>query len=388
MEPLLIDSGRPGSDELLGLAYELSEVSAVLQGKLNTRTAQSLSRLVVGMNCYYSNLIEGHPTLPIDIARAMQSHDARDQKNLKTLSSAHIEADQWAQSHDLLSMGILPFVSTLHRIFGENLPLSELTLQNGEMVKPGEFRLGAGEDVIVGLHHAPSAFAVREFLERFDQVYTLIIRQAAKGGSFKLYAIASCFMAHHRFVWIHPFMDGNGRVARILLDAMLRSCGVNRASVWSISRGFAKSHAEYKSKLAGADLPRQGDYDGRGNLSEKKLLDWCMYSMNTAKDQASFMTELFGLNTLRKRVEHYFQIVRVDLKPESVRLFMHAMTEGEFDRMEAGRVTGMPERTARQVLTALVKEKFLISDTPKGRVRAGFPLECLEYIFPSLYPPV
>ena len=100
------------------------------------------------------------------------------------------------------------------------------------------------------------------------------------------------------------------------------------------------------------------------------------------------MTELFGLNTLRKRVEHYFKIVRVDLKPESVRLFMHAMIEGEFDRMAAGRVTGMPERTARQVLTALVKENFLISDTPKGRVRAGFPLESLEYILPKLYPAV
>ena len=98
------------------------------------------------------------------------------------------------------------------------------------------------------------------------------------------------------------------------------------------------------------------------------------------------MTELFGLNTLRKRVEHYFKIVRVDLKPESARLFMHAMIEGEFDRMPAGRVTGMPERTARQVLTALVKEKFLISDTPKGRVRAGFPLEFLEYIFTNLCP--
>ena len=49
---------------------------------------------------------------------------------------------------------------------------------------------------------------------------------------------------------------------------------------------------------------------------------------------------------------------------------MHAMIEGEFDRMEAGRVTGMPERTARQVLAFLVKEQFLISDTPKG-ARAG-----------------
>ena len=65
---------------------------------------------------------------------------------------------------------------------------------------------------------------------------------------------------------------------------------------------------------------------------------------------------------------------------------MHAITVGEFDRMEAGRLTGMPERTARQVLAGLVKEKFLVSDSPKGRVRAGFPHASLEYIFPSLYP--
>lgn len=106
----------------------------------------------------------------------------------------------------------------------------------------------------------------------------------------------------------------------------------------------------------------------------------------SARAQASFMKDLFGLNTLLKRVEHYFQIVRVDLKPESAKLFMHAMIEGEFDRMEAGRVTGMPERTARQVLAFLVKDQFLISDTPKGRVRAGFSSESLEYIFPNLYP--
>ena len=68
------------------------------------------------------------------------------ENNLKTLSSAHIEADQWAQSHDLLLLGILPFVSTLHRVFGENLPLSEVMLQNGEMIKPGVF---SGEGWII-----------------------------------------------------------------------------------------------------------------------------------------------------------------------------------------------------------------------------------------------
>lgn len=386
MEPLLIGSARPDSEKLLGLAHELSEASAVIESRLHARTAQSLSQLVVGMNCYYSNLIEGHPTLPADIARAMQNHEAKEQRNLKSLSAAHIEADQWARSQDLLAVGILPFVSALHRIFAEHLPVSELTLENGKLMKPGQFRLASDEDVIVGLHHAPQAAAVSAFLERFSEVYTHSIHQASQGGTPRLHAIATCFMAHHRFAWIHPFMDGNGRVARILLDAMLRSCGVNRTSVWSMSRGFAKSQAAYKNALAGADLPRQGDYDGRGNLSEKKLVDWCSYSMHTAKDQASYMGELFGLDTLRKRIDQFFQVVRLDLKPESAKLLMHAITVGEFDRMEAGRLTGMPERTARQVLASLVKEKFLVSDSPKGRVRAGFPHASLEYIFPSLYP--
>lgn len=121
-------------------------------------------------------------------------------------------------------------------------------------------------------------------------------------------------MAHHRFVWIHPFMDGNGRVARILLDAMLRTCELNQTGVWSMSRVFAKSHAEYKNKLTGVELGRQGDYDERGNLSGKKLV---------------------GFNTPRECLGHYSQIVRVDLKPESEKLFMHATIEGESDRMEA-----------------------------------------------------
>lgn len=46
----------------------------------------------------------------------------------------------------------------------------------------------------------------------------------------------------------------------------------------------------------------------------------------------------------------------------------------------------MPERTARQVLASLVKEQFLIFDTLRERVRAGFPLGSLKYIFPNLYP--
>ena len=61
-----------------------------------------------------------------------------------------------------------------------------------------------------------------------------------------------------------------------------------------------------------------GDLDGRGNLSEKRLAEFCEYAMQTAIDQATFMTRMFSLDKFKFRVENYFRKVRFDLKPEGV----------------------------------------------------------------------
>jgi hypothetical protein len=82
MEPLVVHDSRPLYAPLVGLAHELSEASACLDAAIVPATARGLSELVAGMNCYYSNLIEGHHTLPLDIARA-QSTLSPDQKDLK-----------------------------------------------------------------------------------------------------------------------------------------------------------------------------------------------------------------------------------------------------------------------------------------------------------------
>jgi len=72
--------------------------------------------------------------------------------------------------------------------------------------------------------------------------------------------------SHHRLLWIHPFIDGNGRVTRLLSHALLRELDVG-SELWSVSRGLARRVAEYKSSLQAADEPRRGDLDGRGNLT-------------------------------------------------------------------------------------------------------------------------
>ena len=78
--------------------------------------------------------------------------------------------------------------------------------------------------------------------------------------------------------------------------------------------------------------------------------------------------------------------MRTDLRAESAYLYLEALTRGGFERGEAQRITGLAERTARDVLSSLTKEGFLLSDTPKGRVRAGFPVKALGTFLPNLYP--
>lgn len=380
MEPLFIDSSRPAYSALIGQAHELSEASACFDASLAPATAKSLAELVAGMNCYYSNLIEGHHTLPFEIEQAL--HGLK-KTEIKTLAAAHIKADQWAQTQSVDRHSILSFALETHRRFCEQLPSNLLVLKDGSSMLPGKFRV---REVQVGRHVAPKAENLERFLDRFATAYGGYLGKEKLSGIHKLQAILATLIAHHRFVWIHPFPDGNGRVSRILLDAMLRACGVNQASLWSMSRGFAKTAAEYKSMLAEADQPRMGDLDGRGNLSEKALIAFCEYAINTAIDQAKFMAQMFALDKFKSRAEHFFGNVRFDLKPESIYLYLQAFTNGEFERMDAGRITGLPERTARNVLNQLIKEGFLVSDTPKGKVRVGFPVHALGSLLPNLYP--
>lgn len=383
-EPLLIGETSRHRDEVIGMAHDLVVDSARFGAGLPLQTCRSLSRLVSGMNCYYSNLIEGHHTRPVEIERAMRA-DYKDAgpRDMQTLALAHIEAESWARNHSLQSCGITPFILEVHRQFCSRLPVSMLTLKDGSTMAPGQIR---DKNVSVGKHVAPDRAYIADFLNRYSTVYGGIIEKANKGGIHQLLAVAAAMIAHHRLVWVHPFSDGNGRVARIVLDAMLSECGLNPAGLWSMSRGFAKSSEEYKTRLADADQPRHGDLDGRGNLSESALVEFCRYAMKTASDQVKFMESMFSFGKFEDRCMHYFFKVRHDIKPESAYLYIHAFRYGEFERGEAIRLTGCAERTARDILARLINEGFLISDTPKGRVRAGFPVHALGTLFPNLYP--
>jgi Fic family protein len=164
------------------------------------------------------------------------------------------------------------------------------TGKDNSVLVPGLMRQ---REVSVGRHAAPTAAVLPAFMQRWADVYGHVRR-----GEMQVLAMAA---AHQRLAWIHPFVDGNGRVARLHSHLVLSHMGLTNG-LWSPLRGFARSQDAYYAQLAAADEPRAGDLDGRGNLTEAGLLTWIHYVIETCIDQVGFMTQLLSLEGMKDRI--------------------------------------------------------------------------------------
>ena len=386
IEPCLLDA--PGL-EILDLVASLSAAAAGLGARLHPRSAAGLVDAVRIMNCYYSNLIEGHNTTLREIEAALlgQLEPAPERRNLQLEARAHIrlqrDIDQRHAAGDLPELASAGFIRWLHEEFYRDAPAAMLVVRNDtseRRMTPGAFRARPDEDVTVGRHQPPSPDKVAAFMAHFEQRYRL----APLGAGGRIMAIAA---AHHRLNYIHPFLDGNGRVSRLMSHAMALYAGVGAHGLWSVSRGLARglaSRGEYKRMMDHADMPRQGDLDGRGNLSRRALADFTAWFLKVCLDQVTFMTGLFALDTLTDRLALY--AARRAWRPEALLLLDRVLQQGEVPRGDAARITGLGERRARDLLSLLVADGILGSETPKGPVSLRFPLPAIELLFPSLFP--
>jgi Fic family protein len=168
--------------------------------------------------------------------------------------------------------------------------------------------------------------------------------------------------------------------------AMALKAGIGGGGLWSVSRGLArglKEPGEYKRMMDHADSPRRGDLDGRGNLSEAGLKDFCEWMLAVMLDQIRFAKAAFKLETLKARYVRLLDDLGLDKR--SAALVAAVLQYGQMERGDASLVLKTSERTARNVLSELVRDGFLKSATPKAPVRIAFPLEHRERLFPSLF---
>jgi Fic family protein len=379
-EPLM--PSEAAQQPLLARAHDVARAALQLAG---TPVPPELRRLLRGMNSYYSNRIEGKHTRPFEIEQALRRDFSanRDLAARQRLAIAHIDAEAALEARYVGEDGArrLYFpeaVSDLHRELFGRLPSRDLRSE-GEAIVPGRFR---DREVTVGRHVAPASAAVPALLRRWSEFYGRVRR-----GEAALLAMAA---AHHRLGWIHPFADGNGRVMRLHTHTMLSALGYT-SGLWSPLRGMARSSERYFALLAAADGPRRGDLDGRGNLSQRALIDWVDYVLEVCQDQVAFMSALLRLGGIERRIAaclvHEEQVLRSGVRLAALRpLHYLFVTAGTLERGEFKGMMGLGERTAGTVLRALLDRRLLASDTPQGAVRFGLPLHALRFYFPALWP--
>lgn len=381
MEPMLPPSGE---QQLEDRAFDLIQSASALGGRAPEAVKAGVGGLVRSMNCYYSNLIEGHNTHPRDIDRALRNDYSTDPKkrDLQREAVAHIHVQQLIDARQDIDAPVtsLEYVTWLHREFCRQLPEELLWVENpgtGERlrVEPGVLRNRA---VQVGRHVPPEPASLDAFLTRFAQAYD-------PRGMSRTQQVIAVPAAHHRLLWIHPFLDGNGRVARLMSHAWFVRLGVGD-SLWSVARGLARRVDRYKALLMEADEPRRHDTDGRGSLSLSSLVQFTDFFLEACVDQVRFMENLLEPGTLATRIEQYVarEADTGTLPRRSFPLIREALHMGHVERGAAAALLGVGERQARNIVADLIERGLLISDSPRSPLRLGFPTAAVDAWFPRL----
>lgn len=391
--PFIPSDKVPGS--IKDLAVDLYGKSAALEAKIRPGLRDSLVQLLRLVNSYYSNRIEGNKTLPAEVMRTQAGVDTNEELSLrddKREIIAHIQAQLYLAQNQPEKETITQaeFLKQMHNVFFSDLPEHMRRIEfNGlqAYLVPGAFR---DSDVVIGKHVPPEHEQLGTYMRWFHHAYRLDWLH----GESRLIAAAA---AHHRLLYIHPFLDGNGRIARLFTDEYLRLAGLGSYGIWSISRGLARNEEAYKNALARADYPRQGQSDGRGILSDRGLLDFTEFFLATCDEQLTYLGNLLDMSLFDQRLRLYCEQraagVGVDLqgnplpplRREAYSLLIEAINDGKgILRTDVPTITGLGVSTSRKLVNQLIDEGWLQGEA-KQPLTLSLPYDALSSLFPHLW---
>jgi hypothetical protein len=156
-------------------------------------------------------------------------------------------------------------------------------------------------------------------------------------------------------------------------------------------RGFARTEARYKALLQAADEHRRGDLDGLGNLTQAGLVEWIEYTLEVCTDQVEFMAQQLHVGGMRDRIQaalaYETAVVKSGVREEAL-IPLHYLfaTQEELGRADFKAMTGLGERVATSLLSALLHRGFLATHSSYGSLRFAIPRHALRFYFPALWP--
>ena len=224
--------------------------------------------------------IEGnHTTLADYVETKVHPTDAQGQSEqiteLTNIEQAMSQVEQSVQAGDPIPENLL---RGLHHTVVQDL-------QREGDAHPGEYRAGPVQ-IAAAEHLPPEALAVPGYMA--DLAAFINQQDPPK------YDLIKVALAHHRFAWIHPFGNGNGRVVRLLTHAMLIKYGfqVNAAGrLLNPAAVFCADRDAYYAHLAAADTG-----------TPEALEAWCLYVLTGIRDELKRVTRLTDYDHLQRVV--------------------------------------------------------------------------------------
>ena len=170
------------------------------------------------------------------------------------------------------------FISEIHKIV-----VAELTREGSSA--PGNYR--SGNVSITGSPHTPPDYTQVEVL--MDELFKF-----AENKDSEKYDLLKIAISHHRFAWVHPFDNGNGRTVRMFTYAMLMKYGFNvhiGQRLINPTAVFCNDRDKYYEALAYAD-----------SWSDEGILAWCEYVLSGLSEEIEKLDKLLDYGFLRDKI--------------------------------------------------------------------------------------
>jgi len=283
--------------------------------------------------------IEGNHTTLADYVESRVKGRANESDQLREI--ANIE-----EAMDYIESGVIPgepltehFIRELHALTVRNLEREGD--QNPGAYRSGQVRIAQSEHLPPEAVHVPGYMA---------ELVSFINRDHPRK-----YDLMKVALAHHRFGWIHPFGNGNGRVVRLLTYALLIKYGFNVQAggrLLNPTAVFCNDRERYYSMLALADL---GTPAG--------LEKWCEYVLSGVLEEMKKIDRLTDFSYLQRHIllpALDFAKDRQLITPGESAILAQAIAEGTFKAGDLAKV--MPGLSAGQrtyQIRKLVEQKML-----------------------------
>ncbi len=244
------------NSNLMSLILDLEHLRKNSLTDINNIYFEQIKGLFHILESVYSARIEGNRTTINDFIAGKIANKTNSEDNLKEIQSIENAIKFINDNKDAPINRI--FISELHKITTNNL-------EKEGSETPGEYRK-INVTITKSTHTPPESILVHEYMQ---ELIDFINRDDPPQ-----YDLIKIALVHHRFVWIHPFDNGNGRTSRLLTYTMLLKYGFNINNLVNISAIFCLNRENYFKYL---DLADSG--------KKENLIQWCEYVLTGLKEE-------------------------------------------------------------------------------------------------------